>query len=1096
MAEYESALRLLLRDSDRIISILEVFAIPESPTSADENDEDFENILQDLRNKRILAVVTHQEGANGLEEGSVFVLKQKHSANGYLDELDIRHIFPIYGDFSISMAQVKRITQGIQSPTRSHLSAQSVSLDTSAPGLKLTVKAGLESNEVLHLFTYDVQGLRTILAECRRLKEVSGSYVSELGSHRYLINARSEQSASGALPETFSWLATYTSRSINLPTCDYRRIRPKALSKIPPDLRTESIPLQDRLSSASAGIPGDDADDILMIRESWVRKRARETCRKARARLNIRVGTFNVNGKMPSQDLAAWVRGDNDTGQRGTYASDKPTLPPMKDISPLSMGEVVKNPIEQVVNDTSSVSASIETSNSTLRADTSDGPPTFAVDPEHSEDPDIFVFGFQELDLSTEALLYSTSTLREDAWCMAIFAALGEKRDLYEKLGSKQLVGMLIVILVKKSLKSCFSNVMTCATGVGIMGVMGNKGGTAIRVSFTPPAFNALQTEGSLKLDPSSKIQNDITSPGSTTLTFVCSHLAAFDEMVDKRNADFQDLSRRLMFVESINSTSETIIDEKGNASVDTQPSAAVAAPQPVLERYNVYESDALFWAVRISLALSARPASKSDVVVDLNYRIDLPDYDVRSMLAAEHWKEKYERLLQYDQLKNAMRNQKAFHLFMEHPISHLPTYRFSSGVLTDDLGYDIKRKPAWTDRILYAHSGHTTHVQQISYAGHPEITMSDHRPASADFVVEVDAYDKSELQATAKHLFRQLHGMEERQERSKAKVHPSTVDFGQISYRKKVDRSVTFQNNGKIPCAFRFVPVETGNSIHPDWLSVSPMTVRSPLTLPAWDLNMLQGLLLPNEAIEIVLSAFVDDNSAAQLNLEPPNLDCTLILHTLMGKDHFISVTAQYQYTCFANKLSRLTRLPGPIRSLKGPQDLLDENRAINAPREIMRLVNWMMTGNHSVENMFMKDADQDIMHQIRECLDTGEDFPFSPEKKDDAVLVAFGESLLQLLGSLPDGIIPSELHNQCAQVTNRDEAFEILDALSPESVNVWISVTAFLHFVVQSSALSEMKAQRIAARFAPVLLRDDLDSPSPVSPLQRHRFLLRFLE
>ena len=65
---------------------------------------------------------------------------------------------------------------------------------------------------------------------------------------------------------------------------------------------------------------------------------------------SIRVGTFNVNGKMPSQDLAAWVRGENDPGQRGTYASDKPTLPPMKDISPLSMGEVVKNPIEQVVN--------------------------------------------------------------------------------------------------------------------------------------------------------------------------------------------------------------------------------------------------------------------------------------------------------------------------------------------------------------------------------------------------------------------------------------------------------------------------------------------------------------------------------------------------------------------------------------------------------------------------------------------------------------------------------------------------------------------------------------------------------------------------
>jgi inositol polyphosphate 5-phosphatase INPP5B/F len=50
------------------------------------------------------------------------------------------------------------------------------------------------------------------------------------------------------------------------------------------------------------------------------------------------------------------------------------------------------------------------------------------------DDPDMLVLGFQELDLSTEALLYSTGTMREDAWCLAVFAGLGEKADLYEKV--------------------------------------------------------------------------------------------------------------------------------------------------------------------------------------------------------------------------------------------------------------------------------------------------------------------------------------------------------------------------------------------------------------------------------------------------------------------------------------------------------------------------------------------------------------------------------------------------------------------------------------------------------------------------------------
>lgn len=119
---------------------------------------------------------------------------------------------------------------------------------------------------------------------------------------------------------------------------------------------------------------------------------------------------------------------------------------------------------------------------------------------EDHSDPDMLVLGFQELDLSTEALLYSTKTVREDAWCVALFAGLGEKAVLYEKVGarsscrvfavgppcdpalmlflrmaqlvSKQLVGMLLVIVIKKRLHACFSEIMTSSAGAGIMGIM------------------------------------------------------------------------------------------------------------------------------------------------------------------------------------------------------------------------------------------------------------------------------------------------------------------------------------------------------------------------------------------------------------------------------------------------------------------------------------------------------------------------------------------------------------------------------------------------------------------------------------------------
>ena len=56
------------------------------------------------------------------------------------------------------------------------------------------------------------------------------------------------------------------------------------------------------------------------------------------------------------------------------------------------------------------------------------------VDTDNPDDPDIFALGFQELDLSAEALIYYASAVREEAWCRAIFAALGEKAIKYEKV--------------------------------------------------------------------------------------------------------------------------------------------------------------------------------------------------------------------------------------------------------------------------------------------------------------------------------------------------------------------------------------------------------------------------------------------------------------------------------------------------------------------------------------------------------------------------------------------------------------------------------------------------------------------------------------
>lgn len=59
---------------------------------------------------------------------------------------------------------------------------------------------------------------------------------------------------------------------------------------------------------------------------------------------------------------------------------------------------------------------------------------------------------------------------------------------------------------------------------------------------------------------------------------------------------------------------------------------------------------------------------------LDLNYRIDLPDEDIRTLLFShKSGIDSIQTLLLYDQLRDAIRNDKAFLEFREHPITHFP---------------------------------------------------------------------------------------------------------------------------------------------------------------------------------------------------------------------------------------------------------------------------------------------------------------------------------------------------------------------------------------------------------------------------------------
>ena len=363
--------------------------------------------------------------------------------------------------------------------------------------------------------------------------------------------------------------------------------------------------------------------------------------------------------------------------------------------------------------------------------------------------PDLLVFSLQEISpiayafLGGSFLTFYLDRVRHTVDVLSQQCTEELQQDGYTQLVAKNVGMTALLIFARGDVVRRIRRLENGGVGVGWWS-MGNKGALGSRFQVLMP-------------------QDD--SPNSfMNLAFLAVHLAPMEDATARRNKDWSDVVKRLVFLGKTSATNTN------NRHTNREES------QRLLEGTNSADAELLPTGIY-------SPGSCVFLAGDLNYRTsDVPprgnDVTAYPKPVADGEIGHFAKLWKGDQLSQELTAKRTLHGFHEEPVHFPPTYKYSDaqrdserareklgpqvdvrpeGVQQDsEYGWASHRWPSWCDRILYLRSVHRdqdfgqgAEVHVLKYTALPLMSTSDHRPVAMSVSIRAGV-GESELDNSA----------------------------------------------------------------------------------------------------------------------------------------------------------------------------------------------------------------------------------------------------------------------------------------------------------------------------------------------------------